>query len=95
MPRGVALDRDEPEPEHLEPELGAHLLEQADVAVAPVPEVEVGADDDEAGTEPPDEHVAHEVLGRLLAAGLVEGEHARRVERRRSPRAARASARAT
>ena len=48
--------------------------------MAPVAEVEVGADDDEPGTEPADEHLAHEVLGRLLAPGLVEGEDARRVE---------------
>ena len=57
-PAGVALDRDEPEAEHLEAELGAHLLEQAHVAVAPVPEVEVGADDDEPGAEPADQHLA-------------------------------------
>ena len=67
--------RDEPVAEHLEAELGAHALEQRDVAVAPVAEVEVVADHDEARAEHAREHLAHEVFGRLLAARLVEREH--------------------
>src|SRR6185436_9443487 len=60
--------------EHLEAELGSHLLEQSHAAVAAVPEVEVGADDHELRAETFDEHLPHEVLGRLAAARLVEGE---------------------
>ena len=80
----VRLRRDEPEPEHLEAEVGAHALEQRDVAAAAVPEVEVGADDHEPGAEQADEHLVDEVLGRLLAAALVELEHAHDVEQRRA-----------
>ena len=78
----VALRRDEPEPEHLEAEVLAHLLEQRDVAAAPVPEVEVGADHDDPGPQQPDEHLAHELLGGLVAALLVEAQHAHDVEQR-------------
>ena len=45
-----------------------------------MPEVEVGADDHEARAEQTDEHLVHEVLGRLLAAPLVEPQHAHDVE---------------
>ena len=70
----------EPDAEHLEAELGAHALQERDVAAATLAEVEVGADDDEAGVRGVGEHLAHEVLGRLLAAGLVEVQHVREVE---------------
>ena len=79
---GIGFGRHEPEPDDLEPEVGAHSLEQRDVAAAPVAEVEVGADDDEPCAEQADEHLVHEVLGRLLAAALVELEHADDVEQR-------------
>ncbi len=78
--RGVGLRRHEPEPEHLEAEVGAHALEERDVAATPVAEVEVGADDDEARAEQAHEHLVDEVLGRLLAATLVELEDADHVE---------------
>ena len=52
-----------------------------DVAVPPVPEVEVVADHDEARAEHAGEHFAHEVFGRLLAARLVEREHEALVDR--------------
>src|SRR5690606_26722466 len=48
--------------------------QQVDVAAAAVPEVEVLADDDDPGVEAVDQHLADEVLGRLAAAGLVEGD---------------------
>ena len=67
MPLGIAVDGHEPEAEHLEVELGAHLLEQPHVAVAAVTEVEVGADDDEPRAQAVDEHLAHELLGGLAA----------------------------
>ena len=73
--------RDQTETEHLEAELGAHALQQRDVAVAPVPEVEVGADDHEARAEHAREHLAHEVFRGLLAARLVEREHEALVDR--------------
>ncbi len=69
-----------PEPEDLEPELGTHLLEELHGAVPPVAEVEVGTDDDESRREALDEHLADELLGRLAAARLVEGEDAREVD---------------
>src|SRR5260370_40155222 len=80
---GVAsgsVDRDEPEPDDLEAELGAHLLEQVHRPVATVAEVEVRADHDEARPQPRHQHVPHEALGGLAAARLVEGEHDRGVE---------------
>ena len=80
----VRLGRDEAEADHLETEVGAHPLEQRDVAAAAMPEVEVGADHDEPGAEQADEHLVDEVLGRLLAASLVELEDAHDVEERRA-----------
>ena len=68
----IRLRRDEPEPDDLESEVGTHALEQRDVAAAAVTEVEVGADHHEPRAEQPDEHLVDEVLGRLLAAALVE-----------------------
>ena len=56
-------------------------LQQRDVAVAPVAEVEVGADHHEPRAEHAGEHLAHEVFGRLLAARLVEREHEALVDR--------------
>ena len=80
-PCSVAAGRGlEPDAEHLEAELGAHALQQRDVAAAALAEVEVGADDDETCVRGTGEDLAHEVLGRLLAAGLVEVQHEREVE---------------
>src|SRR5262249_59429447 len=78
-----ALDGHEPEAEPLEPELAAHLLEQPHAAVTAIAEVEVGADDHESGAETPDEHLTHEVLGRLVAARVVEVQDHRAVEEAR------------
>ena len=69
-----------PRPEHLETEIGTHLLEQRDVSTPLVPEVEVGADHHEARVQQADEHLVHEVFGALAAAGLVEREHETEVE---------------
>src|SRR5262249_39987766 len=78
-----ALDGHEPEAAPLEPELAAHLLEQPHAAVTAIAEVEVDADDDESGAETPDEHLTHEVLGRLVAARVVEVQDHRAVEESR------------
>ena len=67
--------RDEPEAEHLEVQLRAHALQQRDVAVAAVPEVEVGADHHETRAEHTREHRGDEVFGGFLAARFVEREH--------------------
>ena len=75
--------RDQPETQDLEAELGAHPLEQRDVAVTLVPEVEIGADDDQPRAEHTGQHLADEVFGRLLAARLVEREHEAFVDRSR------------
>ena len=47
----------------------------ADVALAVVAEVEVLADHHGAGGQALDEHLLHELAGRLLRSGLVEAEH--------------------
>ena len=56
----------------LEAGLGAELAQQGDVAPAMVAEVEVLADHHGAGAQAPDEHLGHELLGRLGGAALVE-----------------------
>ena len=70
----------EPHPQHLEAELATHALQHLDVATARPAEVEVGAHDDDAGVRRAHQHLAHEVLGGLAAAGLVEVEHVHHVE---------------
>ena len=59
---------------HGESGLLSHLSQQRDVASALVAEVEVVADDDDAGAELGHEHLGHEVLRRLLGALGVERE---------------------
>ena len=88
----LAVGVDEREALDLEAEVGAHLLEQGDVALALVAEVEVLPHDHDLGAEAVDEHLLHELLGRLLRAGLVEGDHEAAVDARWR-RAARASGR--
>ena len=56
------------------------LAQQRDVALAVAAEVEVVADDDGLRGQPVDEHLLDEVVGGLVGAGLVEGEHDRGVE---------------
>ena len=73
--------RDEPETQHLEAELGTHALQEGDVAVAPVAEMEVGADHDQPRAEHARQQLGDEVFGRLLAARLVEREHEALVDR--------------
>src|SRR5262249_50321174 len=72
--------RFEAEADDREAELGAHALEQRDVAATAAPEVEVGADDDELRAGALDECLAREVLGRFAAAGLVEVQDETAVE---------------
>ena len=55
-------------------------LQERDVAAAALAEVEVGADHHEPRVRGVGEHLAHEVLGRFLAARLVEVQHVREVE---------------
>ena len=59
---------DEVDAEHVEAELGAHLLEHRDAAAAVAAEVEVVADDDGRGAEAADEDLPDEVLRRLAAS---------------------------
>jgi hypothetical protein len=77
---GFVVRRHEPEADDLEAEVRAHLLEQGDVAAALVAEVEVGPDHDHARPQQADEHLADELLRGLVAALLVEAEHADDVE---------------
>ena len=65
---GIRLGRNEAEPHHLESEIGAHVLEQCDVAAPLVAEVEVGPHHHDPGPEHPDEHILDERLRGLLAA---------------------------
>src|SRR5690606_28337633 len=53
----------------------SRLLEQRDIALAPVSEAEVGPDADRPRMERLDQHPLDEVLRRELAEGAVEGEH--------------------
>jgi len=73
--------RDETETQHLEAELGAHALQEGNVAVAPVAEVEVGADDHQPRPEHARQQLGDEVFGRLLAARLVERQDEALVDR--------------
>ena len=75
--------RDEPDSDRLEPELGAHALQQRHVAVATVPEVEVGSDDDEARVQHTCEQLFDELFGRFLAARVVERQHQTFIDRAR------------
>ena len=78
LPREVAGRRtgrvDQLDALDLEAQLVAELAEQRHVALPLVAEVEVLAHDHDPGVEAVGEHLAHEVVGRLLAAGLVEGD---------------------
>ena len=62
-------------PVDLEAQLGPHPPQQADVARPAVAEVEVLAHHHLPGPQAARQHLADEVLGRLPAAGLVEGDH--------------------
>ena len=74
-PRPAAVDAHQVEALDLEAEVGAHRRQQGDVAPALVAEVEVVADDHDLRAEALDQHLSHELLGRLLGPGLVEGQH--------------------
>jgi hypothetical protein len=78
--RGQSGGVDQLEPLHLEPELRTHLREQGHVAAPVVAEVEVVAHDHDLGVEPIEEHLAHEVLRRLLRPHLVERDHEAEVD---------------
>ncbi len=67
--------RAEGDPVDLEAVLVSHPPKQLHVALAPVAEVEVLADHDQARPEARDEHLGHELLGRLVRPLLVEGDH--------------------
>ena len=62
-------------PHHLETVLPAQLPEQGHVALATVAEVEVLPHHHQLGVEGLDQHLADEVLGRLVGPGPVEGHH--------------------
>ena len=53
--------------------LGPEAPQQLDVALAPVPEVEVLAHHHETGPELVDQDLLDELLRRLVGPGLVEG----------------------
>ena len=61
-----------PTPDDLEAVVAAEVAQELDVAPPAVAEVEVLADDDEAGRQLVDQHLLDEVLGRLLGPGQVE-----------------------
>ena len=65
----------QPHADDLEAVLGAEAAQQLDVALAPVPEVEVLAHHHEAGPELVDQDLLDELLGRLVGPDLVEGHH--------------------
>ncbi len=77
---GVAPVAREAHAYDLEAVLGAQAAQQLDVAAAAVPEVEVLPHHDEAGRQLVDEDLLHEVLGRLLGPGQVEGDDDRAID---------------
>ncbi len=62
----------EPQAVDVEAVLGPHALQQGDVAPPAMAEVEVVAHHDGLGGHAAHQHLGHELLGRLLRAGLVE-----------------------
>ena len=72
LPRSCASS---PRPTTSKPSSAPIRSSSATLAAASAPEVEVGADDDEARAGAVDEHLVHEVLGRLTTALLVEVQH--------------------
>ena len=75
--RAVAGER---HPDDLEAVLGPEPAQELDVAPAAVPEVEVLPHHDQARLQLLDQHLLHEVLGRLVRPRLVEGHHHRPVD---------------
>ena len=70
----------QPHADDLEAVAGPQLAQERDVALAPVPEVEVLAHHDQARPELVDQDLLDEVFGRLVRPLLVEGDHQRAVD---------------
>ena len=78
----TASQADQSEAQDLEAHPGAHVAQERHVAQALVAEVEVLPDHHQLGSQAPDQHIGHELLGGLHGSHLVERHHQGQVHAR-------------